>query len=79
VNKETSHYVRLFGGNKIGNLIFRLLLTLQLIMQKPETSSKISTTKCCAVLKLLIPAIYCTAKTTVVVLLFEVLNKDIYI
>jgi hypothetical protein len=22
VNKEASHYVRLFGGNKIGNLIF---------------------------------------------------------
>jgi hypothetical protein len=26
VNKEASHYVRLFGGNKIGNLIFRLPL-----------------------------------------------------
>jgi hypothetical protein len=24
VNKEASHYVRLFGGNKIGNLIFWL-------------------------------------------------------
>jgi hypothetical protein len=26
VNKEASHYVRLFGGNKIGNLIFLLPL-----------------------------------------------------
>jgi hypothetical protein len=24
VNKKASHYVRLFGGNKIGNLIFCL-------------------------------------------------------
>jgi hypothetical protein len=28
VNKEASHYVRLFGGNKIGNLIFLLLLVI---------------------------------------------------
>jgi len=26
VNKEASHYVKLFGGSKIGNLIFRLPL-----------------------------------------------------
>jgi hypothetical protein len=28
VNKEASHYMRLFGGNKIGNLIFLLSLVL---------------------------------------------------
>jgi len=29
VNKEASHYVRLFGGNKIGNLTFWLPFVLQ--------------------------------------------------
>jgi hypothetical protein len=31
VTKEASHYVRLFGGNKIGNLIFGLSLVSQRI------------------------------------------------
>jgi hypothetical protein len=32
VNKETSHYVRLFGVNKIGKLIFLLPLVQQRAM-----------------------------------------------
>jgi len=30
VNKEASHYVTLFGGNKRGNLTFRLTLVLNM-------------------------------------------------
>jgi hypothetical protein len=33
VNKEVSHYVRLFGGNKIGNLIFLLPLAYYVIFR----------------------------------------------
>jgi hypothetical protein len=36
MNKEASHYVRLFGGNKIGNLIFWLPLVYFESDQVPE-------------------------------------------
>jgi len=44
MNKDASHYVKLFGGNKIGNLIFWLLYVIYVILLVWENTFHIHTT-----------------------------------